>query len=205
MIKNNSFYFDELETVVFIGYTPIFESLVKINKDNKIKSIIVTSSDQAKYIDENIKFNIFDDTNEKFKSFVKKNTNPKKTLFFSIGARNIFKKEIIEELFQNNLVNTHGTRLPLGRGEPMSWRVLKEDRLDNQLIHLVKDKIDFGPIIFNKLTVIPKEFQFAAEIQQFSHTNFIIFTYPSYLTSKKQKIFGGTSARILLIPSKAIN
>ena len=71
MIKNNSFYFDELETVVFIGYTPIFESLVKINKDNKIKSII-NPSDQAKYIDENIKFNIFDDTNGKFNHLLRK-------------------------------------------------------------------------------------------------------------------------------------
>ena len=73
-----------------------------------------------------------------------------KTLFFSIGSRNIFKKDIIENLFSNNLVNTHATRLPLGRGEVTSWRILKEDRLDNQLIHIVEDKIDKGPIILNK-------------------------------------------------------
>ena len=90
-----------------------------------------------------------------------------------MGSRNIFKKDIIENLFSNNLVNTHATRLPLGRGEVTSWRILKEDRLDNQLIHIVEDKIDKGPIILNKLSVIPKKYQLPSEIEKFRNENFL--------------------------------
>ena len=84
------------------------------------------------------------------------------------------------------MVNTHGTRLPLGRGEPMSWRVLKEDRLDNQL--LAKDKIDFGPIIFNKLTVIPKNFSY---LQRYNNLDIkILLIFISFISNiKKTKIF----------------
>ena len=189
MIKNNNFYLNELKTVVFIGYSPIFEELIKINDKKKIETIIITSSDQAKNISKKIKFHIFDEINEKFKKFINKNTQPEKTLFFSISARIIFNKNIIEQLFLNNLVNTHGTRLPLGRGEVLSWRILKEDRLDNLCIHLVDDKIDTGPIIFSNLNLISKEFQLPSEIQNFTIKKFKDF-YEAFINKiiKKEKL-----------------
>ena len=189
MIKNNNFYLNEIKTVVFIGYSPIFDELIKINDKKKIETIIITSSDQAKNISKKIKFHIFDEINEKFKKFINKNTQPEKTLFFSVGARIIFNKSIIEQLFFNNLVNTHGTRLPLGRGEALSWRILKEDRLDNLCIHLVDDKIDNGPIIFSHLNLIPKEFQLPSEIQNFRNQKFKNF-YEDFINKiiKKEKL-----------------
>ena len=188
MIKNNFFCFEKIEKVVFIGYSKIFEKLIKINQDNNIKTIIITSSSQATEIDKKIKFNIFDKIDEKFNKFVKDNVNSNKTLFLSIGARNIFKKDVIENIFSNNLINTHGTRLPLGRGEVTSWRILKQDRLDNQLFHIVDDGIDTGPVIYNKLSVIPKEFQTPDEIEKCRNINFQIF-YKSFLKKiiKKEK------------------
>tara|TARA_B110000211_G_scaffold228514_1_gene284865 strand:+ start:22468 stop:23493 length:1026 start_codon:yes stop_codon:yes gene_type:complete len=188
MIKNNFFYFEKIEKVVFIGCSSIFDKLIEINKDNNIKTIVITSSDQAKKIDEKIKFDVFDKIDEKFKRFIKNNTNPDKTLFFSIGARNIFKKDVVKNIFSNNLINTHGTRLPLGRGEVSSWRILKQDRLDNQLFHIVDGDIDTGPIICNKLSIIPKECQTPGEIQKFRDINLEIF-YKSFLQKiiKKEK------------------
>ena len=172
MIKDNFFYLDKVKTVVFIGYSPIFEKLIKINSDKKIKSIIVTSSSQSKKINKKIKFKIFDKFDKRFINFIKKNTNPKETLFFSVGSRIIFNKESIKNIFSNNLINTHGTRLPLGRGEVSSWRILKQDRLDNQLFHVVDGGIDTGEIIFNKLCIIPKAYQTPDEIQKFRNINF---------------------------------
>ena len=188
MIKNNSFYLDKIETVVFMGYSPIFDKLIKINRDHQIKSIIITSSAQAKKINKKIKFKIFDKFDDQFNKFIKNNTRSEKTLFFSVGARNIFKKEVIKNIFSNNLINTHGARLPLGRGEVASWRILKQDRLDNQLLHIVDGEIDAGPIIFNKLSIIPKEYQTPSEIQKFRNINFEKF-YKSFLLKilKKEK------------------
>ena len=180
MIKKNIFYFEKIEKVVLIGYSAIFEKLIKINQDYNIDTIIITSSDQAKQIDKKIKFNIFDKIDEKFNQFVKDNTNPDKTLFLSVGARYIFTTDVVENLFSNNLINSHGTRLPLGRGEGTSWLILKQDRLDTQLFHIIDNGIDKGPIIYHKLSVIPKEFQKPDEIKKFSNINFEIF-YKSFL------------------------
>ncbi len=180
MIKDNFFYLDKVKTVVFIGFSPIFDKLIKINSDNKIKSIIVTSSSQSKKINNKIKFKIFDKFDNRFINFIKKNTDSKETLFFSVGSRIIFNKESIKNVFSNNLINTHGTRLPLGRGEVASWRILKQDRLDNQLFHVVDGGIDTGEIIFNKLSIIPKAYQTPDEIQKFRNINFENF-YKSFL------------------------
>ena len=54
-----------------------------------------------------------------------------------MGARYIFKKNTIDNFFFNNLVNFHGTRLPLDSGGGgYSWNIMREDRIDNQLDQL---------------------------------------------------------------------
>lgn len=52
MIKNNFFYFKKIEKVDFIGFSSTYDKLIGIKKDNDIRTIVITSSDQAKKIDE---------------------------------------------------------------------------------------------------------------------------------------------------------
>ena len=64
MIKNNKFYIENLDAICFFGQSETFEDLIKINDSFNIKSLIITSSHQAKLIDKNIKINTFDNINE---------------------------------------------------------------------------------------------------------------------------------------------
>ena len=50
MIKNNIFTIKQLKNVVFIGEHESLESLVRINDNFKIKSLIITSPIQKKKI-----------------------------------------------------------------------------------------------------------------------------------------------------------
>jgi len=157
MIHNNNFLINNLENVVFIGESTKFKELVAINNSLKLKTTIITSSDQSRLINKNIKYKIFNNLDSKFYNFIKKNFDVEKTLFISIGARFIFKPMDITSIFKNNLINVHGTRLPLDSGGGgFSWKIMREDRIDNQCFHVVDSTVDTGPIIFNKLSIIPK-------------------------------------------------
>ena len=49
-------------------------------------------------------------------------------------------------------------QLPLDQGGGgFSWNILREDRISNQLVHLVDENIDTGPIIYNRLSLFPKD------------------------------------------------
>ena len=173
MIKNNKFFLKELTDIVFIGYSPIFEKMKNFNSSLKINSKIISSSDQSKYIKhEHI---IFDEFDNRFIDFVNKNFRIDKTLFISIGARSIFKKRIIKFL-NGNLINFHGTRLPLDQGGGgFSWNILREDRISNQLVHLVDENIDTGPIIYNRLSLFPKDCKIPIDFESFYLKGFIVF------------------------------
>ena len=156
MIKNNEFFIDNLESVVFIGANPKLSHLIKINDGLKLKSFTITSTDQSKNIDKKIDFKVYDKLDKDFESFICENFNPEKTLFFSLGARYIFKKEMIEKLFRSNLVNNHDTRLPLDAGGGgFSWHIMREDRINSQIIHLVDEGIDTGAILVHKNSLFP--------------------------------------------------
>ena len=73
----------------------VFSELIKINNTLKLDTVIVTSSHQSKLIDKKLNFNIFDIIDKKFKDFFKKKVKAENTIFISLGARYIFKKNII--------------------------------------------------------------------------------------------------------------
>ena len=81
MINNNNFYIENLNSVVFIGYSDVFSELIKINDLLKIKSLIVTCSDQSKLINKKIDYKIFDKLDNKFKEHIKKKVKVKNTIF----------------------------------------------------------------------------------------------------------------------------
>ena len=72
-----------------------------------------------------------------------------------MASRWIFSKETIR-FFKNNLINSHPTRLPFDAGSGgFSWQIMRGDKISNQLFNLVDDKLDTGPIIFNKKSLFP--------------------------------------------------
>ena len=186
MIKNNKFCIDKLKSVVFFGQSDVLSELIKVNKSLKINSLIITSSHQSKLLDKNINYKIFDKLDIKFKKFIKKNIKIENTLFVSLGARYIFKKNTIEDFFLNNLVNFHASRLPLDAGGGgFSWKILREDRIDNQLVHLVTEGIDEGPIIENSLSLFPRQCQIPIDFEIYAKKIFLNF-YSKFI--KKVKI-----------------
>ena len=187
MIKKNQFYIENLSSVVFLGYSEIFLKLIKINKSLKLKTLIITTSHQSKLIDKTIDYKIFDKLDGKFKTFINKNVNVKNSIFISLGARYIFKKDTIKKLFLNNLINFHGTRLPLDAGGAyLSWSIMRENRIHNQLVHLVDEGIDSGPIIDNHLSLFPRQCQIPIDFEIYKLEKFIEF-YAEFIKKIKHE------------------
>ena len=187
MISKNSFFIKNIKDIIFIGFHEKFIELKKICNKNNINFSIITSSDQSKYL-KNFNHKVFNKVDKKFKIYVKKNYNIDKTLFVSLGSRLIFKEKDIKNFFKNNLINFHATRLPYDSGgASTSWKIMKNDRIDNQLVHLVDSGIDTGPILSSYNSVIPKEFQTPSEIDEFSRNNFLSFFKKFILKIKKSE------------------
>ena len=93
MIQNNKFFLKNFKNVVFLGQSEIFEKLIDANSSIGLNTFLVTSSDQAKNISSSLEPNIFDKIDDSFKKFVTKNCTIEETLFISMGARYIFKKD----------------------------------------------------------------------------------------------------------------
>ena len=126
MIKNNYFYINQLESIVFIGFSKLLPELIEYNDKYGITSKIITSTDQSSSI--NIKFKIFDKIDETFYKYLKKEDNIESTLFISLGSRLIFDSKSID-FFKGNLINFHGTRLPYDSGGGgSSWKIMRNDR-----------------------------------------------------------------------------
>ena len=97
MIKNNFFFLNRLNNVCFLGQSNIMDQLVKINSTFKINSLVITSPDQKKKNKQNQI--VFKKIDKRFKKFVSTKFNIYETLFISLGARWIFKKQDIEKFF----------------------------------------------------------------------------------------------------------
>ena len=187
MIKNNNFFIENLTSVVFLGQSDVFSKLIKLNNLLKLDTLIITSSHQSKLIDKKINYVIFDKLDDKFKKFINKKVKVKNTIFISLGARYIFKKDTIKNFFLDNLVNFHGTRLPLDAGGGgFSWKIMREDRIDNQLVHLVNEGLDSGPIIDNNLSLFPKDCHIPIDFEVYRQKKFIEF-YKEFLKKVKNE------------------
>lgn len=175
MIKNNFFSIPKLKSIIIFGYHNKLNKLVKIIEKHQIDYCIISSSDQSKNI-KKINYRVFDKVNAECKKFIVKNFDIEKTLFVSLGSRIIFSEKIIKKFLKNNLVNFHNSRLPLDAGGgSMSWRILRNDRIDNQLVHLVDKGIDTGPIIYSKNSLFPHNCVIPQEMEEYSTKLFISF------------------------------
>lgn len=190
MLKNNFFYIKNLSSVVLLGQSDIFSELIKINNLLKLKTFIITSSHQSKLIKKKIDFKIFNKLDNKFKNFINNKTKVENTIFVSLGARYIFKENTIKNFFLNNLVNFHGSRLPLDAGGGgYSWRIMREDRIDNQLVHIVDKGLDTGPIIKSHASLFPKKCLIPIDFEKHRLDQFTQFYTHFIKEVKKEKYF----------------
>ncbi len=168
MKQNNNFFIKNLKSVIFFGESKNLKDFIEINKKLDIQSIIITTSHQSKLISNDLKFTVYNKLDDKLKNFISSKLNPKETLFISLGARYIFDNENIQKFFHNNLVNFHFTRLPLDAGSGgFSWQIMREDRIHNQLVHLIDSSIDTGPIISHQKSLFPKHCQIPQDYEEY--------------------------------------
>jgi methionyl-tRNA formyltransferase len=66
---------------------------------------------------------------------------------FSIGSPFLFDQSIID-FFEDRFFNSHGSRLPNGKGGGgFSWRIMENDREGAVVFHMLTEGIDDGPIV----------------------------------------------------------
>lgn len=165
----NFFSINKLKNIVFLGISSNINELVKICKKNKINSEIICTPLQLKELNFKSKIKTFKKLNQSFKTYITKKYNINETLFIAHGSRWIFSKDIIENLFLNQIINFHGTRLPYDRGGAgVSWKILRNDRLDNLCVYKVDAGIDTGPVLMNKTYIIPEKYQIPEELMNFT-------------------------------------
>ena len=169
--KNKKF-----KNIFFLGAHDNFNELIKINNNLGLKTFIISSTSQVreKKLDKS-KIKILDKLDDKFFLFVKKNVNVEETIFVSLGGRWIYNKKIIN-FCKNGIFNFHRSRLPFDAGGGgFSWRIMNNDRIDNQLVHKITEIIDVGPILMSDAEVIPAQCILPDQIEKFSLNRFYLF------------------------------
>lgn len=151
------FTYGPLQTLVLLGASPAFPAIVKALA-GKLHVVIITAPDQAHEIadcgDAHVLVTETLDTSEVEAAIWEAGVG--RILSISFGARWIFKRTTITDLFNGKLLNAHGTRLPLDRGGGgWSWRIMRGDRLGAVTLHIPDDGIDTGPIVMSKPYVVP--------------------------------------------------
>lgn len=168
-MKNNIFSIKKLKNIILLGSAPFVEDLENICKKQNINFFFISTKDQIdnlKYVPKKT-LSIEKLNKQKILSFLNFLKFDNQSLVISIGARWIFQSDHINDLFNNRLVNCHGTRLPIDRGGGgFSWRIMRGDRLGNILLHLIDEGIDTGPIIYNDVYVIPINLNSPEEIEE---------------------------------------
>ena len=84
MLYQNSFFIKKLSSIIFIGYSDLFQSLITINKSLGLKTLIISSSDQVSKEDKK-RYKIFNKLDKKFKKYIKDNVDIDQT-FVSLGS-----------------------------------------------------------------------------------------------------------------------
>lgn len=154
-----------LAHLVLLGASPLFSDIHKHCARNKIPLSIITSPDQCQSLDTALQPIVAGELETEQVRDTFKRASAESTLSISFGARWIFSRQQISELFQERLLNVHGTRLPYDRGGGgFSWRIMKNDRLGNLLLHKVDPGVDTGPILLQQGYVIPKECRTPAQL-----------------------------------------
>ena len=180
--------FNIVNNIIFIGDCPVIEDLVEINKNNNLKSYFVISKTNKKKYSKNISIIKI----KSFKKEIKKvilnhKIDVDKTLFISLNSRWIFEKQAIKFL-KGRLLNVHSSRLPFDKGGAYySWMILKKDRINNQLFHIVEENIDTGSILFNKTSIVPAYVKKPVDYETYD-LKCLVSAYKVFISQIKNKI-----------------
>ena len=176
MIKDNLFFLPNIKNIIIFGYSDQIDEINKINNKFNIKTNLIISSEQSKNKKIKINYKIFDYFDKRLKDFIKTNFDINSTLFISLGCRYIFNKDDIKYFFNQNLINFHGSRLPLDSGGGhWSWKILRGEKIDNQLVHLISEKIDNGPIIDFESSIFPHRCKIPLDYDNYAKNKFLNF------------------------------
>ena len=151
----------------------------------KINDFIITSKDQSKQFKSKNEVFIFNKLDKFFKNFISNKVDIKKTAFISLGSRFIFKKKDID-FFNNNLLNFHCSRLPYDSGGGgFSWQIMRNDRINNQLVHLVEPKIDSGKVLMYENSIFPSHCKIPIDFENYHNSKFVLF-YAKFIKKLKE-------------------
>jgi methionyl-tRNA formyltransferase len=101
-------------------------------------------------------------------------------IVISYGAPWILSKNTITKVFDNKIINVHGTHLPKYRGGTLfSWQILTGQKTGMCLLHQLSPEIDAGPILAYKEFIYPahcrKPIDYITEYEKNNHTFLIGF------------------------------
>jgi len=184
MNEKRNFKIKNLKNIVFFGYSTEFDKLLNINSNLDIRTEIITSTSQSKNL--STKHVIFDELSNSLYEFLEKNFEIENTLFISLGSRLIFDNKFINYV-NKKLINFHGSRLPFDAGGGgFSWRIMRGDKIDIQLVHLIDEGIDTGDIISYEESIFPNHCKKPIDYINYSTENFIKF-YTNIISQLKYK------------------
>jgi len=171
----SNFSLGPIDTLVVLGGGPLAIRFIELVSKEGLDVRVVTSPRYVSQTADGTRFLEFLTSNELShlvtESIESNSVNVfladlKNPLFLSFGAPWIFNKGIIENLFQDKLLNLHGTRLPQNRGGGgFSWQIMMGYRFGSCLIHRVDEGIDTGEVveyadfIFPPTARIPLDFE----------------------------------------------
>lgn len=153
-----SFRIENLSAVVFLGASLDAPEFIQIAKRKGLVSEIVTNPAQLGDLPKGLASLVTEKVDQEFVTHIRQISDPATTLYVSLGARWIFKNRIIVDLMQDHLVNFHGARLPYDAGGGgFSWRIMNSDRIDTQLVHMIDEGVDTGPVLDSNSVILPRE------------------------------------------------
>jgi methionyl-tRNA formyltransferase len=146
-----------VNAIVLLGGGEILRSLAAWAIHSGVDLKVITSPRHASEISKgdslseylsrkNVKYLVTEDIDsDEVEKFLTGNAD---SFFLSLGAAWIFRQSTIESVFQNRLLNCHGTRLPNNRGGGgFSWQIMMGSRFGISLLHKIDAGIDTGPIV----------------------------------------------------------
>jgi len=170
--ENTIFRIDNFKNVLVLGSSLNLSILYRYVQDLGLNFFVITSPDQEAEIEEKVPYKVFEKLDKHFIEFIQNRYHNNCTLFISLGSRWIFDSNIIN-LMGGNLVNFHCARLPFDAGGGgFSWRILKKDRINTQLVHLVDSGIDTGPIITSYSSIFPSDCRIPQDFESYHLKSF---------------------------------
>ena len=208
--------FGKIDKFVLLGGGALIYYFARLLKNKGLKCFTIVSSRHAiEKIEKNTNLETLLKKNSNFNKLDSLNSriiqkiigSSKNTLFVSFGAPWIFSNDLIKNVFNNKLINSHNTRLPYDRGGGgFSWRILNQDKFGICLLHMINDdKIDKGEILMHEEFLFPYHCKKPIDFQNYQierekvflnkfineiikNKNFNLTNQPSYLSSYKPRL-----------------